>query len=61
MIKTNTIVRPTATDLDRGVSSAIRRLEMNRYDVLDVKFSTNACGQDEDSALVEYCAMIIYK
>ncbi|MCT3569078.1 DUF2758 domain-containing protein [Levilactobacillus brevis] len=44
-----------------GVSSTIKRLETQDYDVLDVKFSTNACGKDEDSALVEYCAMIIYK
>ncbi|MCT3579767.1 hypothetical protein [Levilactobacillus brevis] len=61
MIKTNTVVRPTPRALDMGVSSTIKRLETQDYDVLDVKFSTNACGKDEDSALVEYCAMIIYK
>lgn len=61
MIKTKTVVRPTPRELDKGVSSIIKRLEMHDCSVLDVKFSTNACGQNEDSALVEYCAMIIYK
>lgn len=61
MIKTKTVVRPTPRGLDTGVSSTIKRLEMHDCSVLDVKFSTNSCGQNEDSALVEYCAMIIYK